>query len=76
MRKKIILTLAILIIMLPFTGFPDSWKSFMTIVFSFVIIFFAYRDDIWNFFSIANYPPGRIVEGDSFVESTGPQQNT
>lgn len=73
MSKRIILSLSSLVIVFQFTGFPDSWKVFMTVVLSLFIAFFTYREDIWNFFSIAEHPPGRIVEGDSFVESTGPQ---
>ncbi len=74
MKKKIILILACIIALIPFTGFPDSWKTLIISLLAISIIVIVYREDIRNFFAVPQYPPGRIVEGDSFVESTGPVQ--
>lgn len=72
MKKKAILTLSLVVILLPFLGLPDSWKTVLFVILGLAIAAMAYRDEIMSFFSVSTPAQGRIVQGESFVESTGP----
>ena len=41
-KTKIVFALGVLLILLPFTGFPESWKSFFDVIFGLALGFVGY----------------------------------
>ena len=41
-KIKILFALGVLLVLLPFTGFPDSWKTFFDVLFGLGLVWIAY----------------------------------
>lgn len=71
MKKKSVLIFSIIVFIMPFLGFPSSWKTIFFMLLALAIVFATYREGIIAFFSVPQEPRGRLIQGDSYVESTG-----
>lgn len=62
---KTILSLGVLVAVVPFLGFPSSWKNFIFAALGLLISFFAYR-------VLLMYTHERTVRNESYEESVMP----
>lgn len=45
-KNKIVLIIGILLLLIPLTGFPSSWKSFMHIAFGLILIALSFSNSL------------------------------
>lgn len=74
MKQRTILTLAFLVLITPFLGLPQSWKTVLAVIFALGIGYCAYALEIKRFFTPEQLSKTKTT--DTFAEGAPSQNDT